>query len=211
MKNVSVALNAILLVLVIALFVMFHNFKKSMGQGGNTENTDMTAGKNTPLRIAYINADSINGSYLLMRDFKTQIQAKQEELQEVYNKKAKVLQDEYDNYMQKKQSGNISEIDAQKAERDMQTKKGELDELQQRQQDLMKVVQDRNIEIQKTVQSYISDYNKTAHFDYILTYQSIGGEVLYANNSFDITKPIIAGLNREYSDSLQKASQGAKQ
>jgi outer membrane protein len=210
MKNLSIALNAILLVLVIILFVMFNNLKKSIGLDGSSASTGMMTGKNKLLRIAYINADSINGGYLLMKDFKNEIQAKQMEMQDVYNKKAKRLQDEYEAYMQKKQSGNISELDAQKAEQDMQGKKNELDGLQQQQQDLVKEVQDRNIEIQKMVQKYIAAYNKTAHLDYVLTYENIGGGILFANDSLDITKPIIKGLNQQYNDSIQKASSGTK-
>jgi len=199
MKNLSVALNAILLVLVIILFVMFNNLKKSMGQEGSSTITG-----NKMLRIAYINADSINSGYLLMRDFKNEIQAKQAQMQEVYNEKAKKLQDEYEAFMQKKQSGNISDIDAQKAEQHMQGEKNELDGMQQQQQDLLKEVQDRNIEIQKMVQKYIATYNKTAHFDYVMTYESVGGGILFANDSLDITKPIVSGLNQQYKDSTQK-------
>jgi outer membrane protein len=208
MKNLSIVLNAILLVLVIILFVLFNNLKKSMS-GGVSDNS-VAMGKNKMLRIAYINADSIDNNYLLMKDFKNEIQAKQMEMQEIYNEKAKKLQDEYEAYMQKKQGGNISELDAQKAEQDMQGKKNELDALQQQQQDLLKEVQNRNIEIETTVQKYIHAYNKTAHLDYVLTYQSIGGGVLLANDSFDITRPVINGLNQEYKDSLQKASSNPK-
>jgi outer membrane protein len=208
MKNLSLALNAILLVLVIILFVMFNTLKKSMGMEGSSESTGMMTGKNKLLRIGYINADSINNSYLLMKDFKNEVQSKQMQMQEVYNEKAKRLQDEYEGYMKKKQAGNISEMDAEKAEEDMQGKKNELDGLQQQQQDLLKEVQDRNIDIQKTVQRYIAVYNKNAHFDYVLTYESVGGGVLFANDSLDITRPVVNGLNEEYKDSLQKASSG---
>ncbi|HTB32221.1 MAG TPA: OmpH family outer membrane protein [Bacteroidia bacterium] len=209
MKNFSIALNAILLVLVIILFVMFNNLKKGMGQDGSSSSTGMMTGKNKLLRIAYINADTINGSYLLMKDFKAEITAKQMEMQDEYNKKAKKLQDEYEAYMKQKQAGNISELDAQKEEQDMQGKKNEIDALQQQQQDLMKDVQDRNIEIQKTVQRFIAGYNKTAHLDYVFTYESVGGSILFANDSLDITKAIVGGLNQQYKDSIQKASSGA--
>ncbi len=210
MKNLSIALNAILLVLVIILFVMVNNLKKSIGQDGG----GMSAGKNKLLRVAYINADSINNTYMMMKDFKDEIQAKQAQMQEVYNVKAKRLQDEYEGYMKKKQAGNISELDAQKAEQDMQGKKNELDGLQQQQQELLKDVQEKNIEIEKTVQKYITAYNKTAHLDYVLTYESVGGTILFANDSLDITKPIVNGLNQQYKilkDSAQKAASGTKQ
>src|SRR5579863_8939458 len=111
MKNLSVALNAILLVLVIILFVMFNNFKKSMGQDANT---GASVGKNKLLRIAYINADSINSNYQMMKDFNNEIQEREDQFQQAYSTKAKKFQDEYQTYMQKKQSGNISQVDDEK-------------------------------------------------------------------------------------------------
>ncbi len=207
MKNLSIALNVILLILVIILFVMVNNLKKGMGE----DNSAMPADNNKTLRIAYVNADSINSTYQMMKDFKNEVQAKQMQMQEVYDQKAKKLQAEYEAYVQKKQAGNISEIDDKKAQQDIQNKKTELDEMQQGQQDLLKDVQAKNLEIEKTVQDYITSYNKTAHFDYVLGYESIGGTVLFANNSFDITKQIVGGLNQQYKDSLQKTPSGPKQ
>ncbi len=209
MKNLSLALNAILLVLVIVLFVMVNNLKKSMG-GGNNDNSAAMAGKSRLLKIAYVNADSINANYMMMKDLKNDLEAKQSQLQTVYNEKAKRLQDEYQGYMQKKQAGNISEMDAQKAEQDMQAKKNELDGMQQQQQELMKDAQDKNLEIEKMVQKYITDYNKNAHFDFVLGYESVGGSLLFANDSLDITRPIVNGLNQQYKDSALKTSTGAK-
>lgn len=202
MKNLPAALSAILLVLVIILFVMFNNLKKSMGDGGSSA----AIGKNKLLRVAYVNADSINADYLLMKDFNNEIQQKEAQFQEEYNAKAKKLQDEYQAYMQKKQAGNTSQLDDQKAEQSLGAKKNELDQMQQQRDELLKEVQERNFELQKKIQRFIVDYNKKAKFDYILGYENVGGSLLYANDSLDITKPIVEGLNQQYKDSLQKAS-----
>jgi outer membrane protein len=207
MKNLLIALNVILLVLVIILFVMFNSMKKNMGQDGNAE---ASIGKNKLLRIAYVNADSINAGYLLMKDFNNEIQQRENQFQQEYSAKAKRLQDEYQAYMKKKQSGNTSQLDDQKAEQELGAKKNELDEMQQQRDELVKDVQERNFQLQKKIQRFITEYNKKARFDYILGYENVGGSLLYGNDSLDITKPIVAGLNEQYKDSLQKASSGAK-
>ena len=206
MKNLSITLNAILLVLVIILFVMFNNLKKNMGD----ENTGNSVGKNKLLRIAYVNADSINASYLLMKDFNNEIQQKEGQFQEEYNVQAKKLQDEYEAYMKKKQTGNTSQLDDQKAEQELGAKKSELDEMQQQREELVKEVQERNFQLQKKIQRFIIEYNKKAKFDYILGYENVGGSLLYGNDSLDVTKPIVSGLNQQYKDSIQKASSGVK-
>jgi outer membrane protein len=210
MKNLSIALNAILLVLVIILFVMVNNLKKGMNGDSSNMGNGESVGKNKLLRIAYVNADSINSNYMLMKDFNAEIQAKEGQFQEEYNMKAKKLQDEYQAYMQKKQSGNISELDDEKAQRSLQEKKSELDGMQQQRDDLLKDVQERNFELQKKIQRFIVDYNKKAKFDYVLGYENIGGSLLYGNDSLDITKPIVSGLNAQYKDSLQKVNSAPK-
>jgi len=205
MKNLSIALNAILLVLIIILFVMFNNLKKSIGQEGNATTT---AGKDRLLKIAYVNVDSINANYQLMKDFNSEIQQKESQFQEAYTAKAKKLQDEYQAYMQKKQSGNISQLDDEKAQKDMETKKSELDGMQQERDELVKEVQERNYELQKKIQKFIGEYNKKMKFDYVLGYENVGGAVIYGNDSLDITKPVVEQLNQQYKDSLQKTSPG---
>lgn len=207
MKNLSIALNAILFVLIIILFVMFNNLKKSMEHEGNI---DTTAGKDRLLKIAYVNVDSINSNYQLMKDFNNEIQQKENEFQEEYSAKAKKLQDEYQEYMQKKQTGNISQVDDEKEQKDMEAKKNELDGMQQERDELVKEVQERNYELQKKIQKFIAEYNKKMGFDYILGYENVGGAVIYGNDSLDITKPIVNELNQQYKDSLQKNPTGAK-
>ena len=206
MKNLSIALNAILLVLVIVLFVMVNNLKKSVGGDSSNMGNGESVGKNKLLRIAYVNADSINSNYSLMKDFNAEIQAKEAQFQEEYNIKAKKLQDDYQSYMKKKQSGNISELDDEKAQQKLQGEKNELDGMQQERDQLVKDVQERNFDLQKKIQKFIVDYNKKAKFDYVLTYDNAGGSLLYGNDSLDITKPIVSGLNQQYKDSLQKVS-----
>lgn len=207
MKNLSAVFNVILLVLVGILFVLYFSLKKGAGNSQSSEtNLTTPSGKQKMLRIAYVNADTINARYQLMTDFKKEIQSRQGALQNEYDAKAKILQDEYTDYQQKAQAGNISQIDAEKKQKDMEQKKAELDNMQGRLDDLMKEVQDRNAQIQQTVEKYIAQYNKKTHFDYVLTYASAGTNILYANDSLDITNEIVKGLNAQYQDSLKNTS-----
>lgn len=208
MKNVSLAINAVLAILIVVLFFMYSSLKKSINPQGATTSVKQDSGMQHtgPLRIAYVNADTINADYKLMKDFKDEIQQRQTALQNEYDTKGQRLQQEYVEYQQKAQAGNISQVDAEKKQKDMQQKKNELDAIQAKQSDLMKEVQDRNLQIQNKVQDYITKYNKKTQYDYVLTYVAIGGNLLYANKSYDITKEIVDGLNKEYTDSVQSAN-----
>ena len=46
------------------------------------------------------------------------------------------------------------------------------------------------------VQAFLKTYNKSKKYDYILARQ--GDNILFANPKFDITKEVVAGLNKRY-------------
>ena len=207
MKNFSIVFNLLLLALVGVLFWLYFSLKKASGSDSSMPTAmSNSAGKSRLIRIAHVNVDSLNAKYQMMLDFKREIESRQNSIQMEYESKGKVLQDEYANYQQKAQAGTISQIDAEKAQKDIQAKKADLDNIQRKLDDLQREAQERNITILGIVQKYVADYNKKMHFDYVLAFAKSGSNILYANDSLDVTKDVIAGLNVQYKDSLQRAS-----
>jgi len=206
MKNSSTIFNVILLVLVGVLFWLYFSVKKSSDNSGSQESNAFASSKSHALRVAYVNVDSLNAKYQCMLDFKREIESRQNSIQAEYDSKAKVLQEEYAAYQQKAQAGAISQVDMEKAQKDMQQKKDVIDNLQRMHDDLIKEAQDRQSKILDIVERYIANYNKKSHFDYVLAYAKAGSNILYANDSLDITKQVISGLNRDYTDSLKKVA-----
>jgi outer membrane protein len=45
--------------------------------------------------------------------------------------------------------------------------------------------------------SYLKEYNKGKNYTFILGYQK-GGGILFANDSLDITREVLDGLNKEF-------------
>ena len=78
MKNVSLILNAVLVIAVAILFYQVHGLKSGINQDSiSTEKTIITS--NTTLadtKIAYINTDSINEHYAYIADFTKVLRAK---------------------------------------------------------------------------------------------------------------------------------------
>ncbi len=206
MKNSSTIFNVILLVLIGVLFWLYFSVKKSSDSLGGQESNAYASSKSHALRIAHVNVDSLNAKYQCMLDFKREIESRQNSIQTEYDSKAKVLQEEYASYQQKAQAGSISQVDMEKAQKDMQQKKDVIDNLQRMHDDLIKEAQDRQSKILDIVERYITNYNKKSHFDYVLAYAKAGSNILYANDSLDITKQVISGLNRDYTDSLKKVA-----
>jgi outer membrane protein len=47
------------------------------------------------------------------------------------------------------------------------------------------------------VTAYLKRYNRQYQFDYIMGYKA-GGEILVSNDTLDITRSVLDGLNSEY-------------
>ncbi|WP_310590448.1 OmpH family outer membrane protein [Dyadobacter sp. NIV53] len=55
----------------------------------------------------------------------------------------------------------------------------------------------KNEQLYKNIRAYMEKYNKENGYEYVLGY-SLGGGILFANPSLDVTKKIIDGLNKEH-------------
>jgi Skp family chaperone for outer membrane proteins len=205
MKNISLAFNVVLLVLIVILFFMYFSLKKSIGSSDNS-GTAISASSQKAVRIAYLNADSIDSGYKLMKKLQEDLQGKEAELNNEIEAKGRKLQEQYAAYQQRVQSGNISQLDAQKEQQDMAAKQAEIQQLQGKSQELTNEAQAERTLIRQKIHNLIVDYNKKAHFDYVLEYLNLEGAVLYVNDSLDITRPILSAANKQYADSLQGGS-----
>ena len=53
-----------------------------------------------------------------------------------------------------------------------------------------------NEELRKNIQAYLAEYNKDKKYSIIFSKQ--GDNILYADGAYDITKEVVAGLNKSY-------------
>jgi outer membrane protein len=63
----------------------------------------------------------------------------------------------------------------------------------------------KNEELYKNIRSYIDKYNKENGYEFVLGY-SLGGGILFANPSLDVTQKILDGLNKEYKSAGKPAA-----
>ena len=52
------------------------------------------------------------------------------------------------------------------------------------------------MEMRDSIQAFLKTYNKAKKYDYILSRS--GDNILLANPKFDITRDVVAGLNKRY-------------
>ena len=146
--------------------------------------------------IVFINSDLILEKYLLVNKLAAQRRKKDadfEARQKVYEQDAVYFQEQV-------QQQTISEQSAQQIYEQLMMKQQELYELQdQYTAELAQKEFEMNIVLLDSVRNYLTRLNKKYNYNYILSY-STAGNIILAKDTFDITLPVLEGLNNEYND-----------
>lgn len=206
-KNLSLTLNIVLAVAVAVLYYLHFTSKATCATDG-ASTADSTATKK-PLvqlpkeikasKIVYVNTDVLNENYEYVKELTAEAKRKQATLANAYQKKEKEFQDRYMELQQKASQGLLSENQQKEAQVEMEKRKGELDQMQGQEQQLMDQLQMENLKVYKSISEYLNEYNKHSQYNYVLAYSSTTiSPVLAANDSLDITAEIVQGLNAQY-------------
>ena len=234
MKNFSSILNFILLLAVAILFYLHFSTPKTTDaklsetvvKELNTMEDSLTQFMNLdsnimarPIKIAYVNNDSLTINLDMLRDVENRIAAKSKLLQAKIQGKQKSYERRYkkmiDDYKSAETKLMISlpkltdnEADQEKAKL-MKMQEGIMALEQTAQQDLLKIDEKQNRDLMLLQQEEMSNYYsklqgfcqsfaKSLGFDYIMVYQN-GGAFLYSNPDYDLSNYVIDAINKEYS------------
>lgn len=197
MKNLSIVLNVVLLVAVIVLYALY--FSNRQSAESEAVATDDGKGNAVATKIVYINTDTLMNNYLLAVELNEAFLKKQEERRTELNVKAKSLDQEANEFQRKLQNnGFLSEARAIDARDQLLVKQENLRRLQQEMIDKTAREQsDLNKKLLEEITDFLQEYNQERGFSIVLSTQ-IGGNVLYAENGFDITRDVVNRLNQKY-------------
>ena len=198
-------LNIVLLISIGVLYILFftQNNKGKTNDVSNNENTVNSRVGYGDLKIACVNADSILTNYKLASDLEKELASFRKNLESSYGNKMDKLQKDFQEYLQ---TGATLTLTEQKNREDnFKRREMEMVELQER---MLGQIQEKqlneNIRLLNAVYAFIRDYNqKNQQFNIILKKSFADTPILYIDESMDITKEIIDGLNKEYEE-LQK-------
>ena len=206
MQKISIAINAVLLIAVGVLFYMVLSLKKQISESGSAENLSMTA---LPLpkaegKIMFINVDSLKMKYDYFLKIEAQLEKKgkanEAEIKSMYD----ALQRNYQRYQEKGQAGTMSEQEIETAQLDLAQQERTLREREELiSQNFAKEADQKNKEFLKNVLGYLKKKSKEHNYSYVMGYAE-GSNLLYVNDSLDITKQVVGGLNAEYKASTEK-------
>jgi outer membrane protein len=194
MKNVSLILSGLSLVGVIALFAMHQSQSKKDNAGPGTAAKTMDATGGT--RIAYVNIDSLESHYDLLKSKREQFKMRQSQMEAELQRSAQQMQSDIEEVQKKAQANQLTQTEYETAQKRVGQMQQSLENRKQSMtEQLMKEQEEFNKEMKSRLDSILEDYNKTRHFDYILSYSGTNSAILYANKALEITKDIIDGMN----------------
>ncbi len=200
MKNISLIVNTVLVIAVGVLYYLHFSSSKPE-DSGKAINISVPVKDIKPTSVAYVNSDSLLNKYEYYKKIKADFEAKQARLESELTSKEQALRNEASSYQQKAQTMTESELKdlqerfAKKEQELLQYKDKKVKELTEEQQK-------QNELLYNKVTGFLKEHSQNK-FKYVLGY-SKDGNILYADDSLNITNQVIEGLNSEYKASKEK-------
>ena len=189
MKNLSLVLNAILLVAVGVLYYLHF----STGKSTDASESTVTTGD---LKIAYINADTVLKYYEYLKTTKVKLEEKTKKMDQDYRNRAMGLQNEIAAYQRNVSNMTLGQVKA--VEEDLGKKQ---QNLQMYQQSLSQQLMEEEAKIQKELYEritvFLKKYGNEKGLQIVLKFDPTS-DVLFAGQPLDISQDVITGLNDAY-------------
>jgi len=198
MKNTSLVVSVVLFVAVAVLYFLHFSGSKLNG-AGKDENKDDASSES---KIAFIKVDSLVVNYDFAQEMHDGFTKQQEAFTKEYGEKRNRFESQAAAFQEKVQRGGFLSQERAMQERDRlvgeEQQIGKLD--QELSAKLAQMQADNNKQLLDSVLNYLKVYNKDKKYSYILN----AAEVLVGDESHNITKEVLVGLNARYSKTKLK-------
>lgn len=197
MKNVSLILNAVLVLAVVVLYILVLSDRKKGGQPGQFMINDSTMVGTLP--VAYINVDSLLINYQFAKESNEALMKKQEDSRLDLNVKANQLRGEMAEFQRKLENNAfLSRERAEQEQSRLMKKEQDLQQLNAKlSNDLLVSQQKMSEQLRDTINAFLKSYNKDKKYQVILSNTS-NDNILLAEEGYDITSEVIELLNERY-------------
>jgi outer membrane protein len=202
MKRLPIILNLVLFVAVAVLYVLhFTSHKGNSVSAGSMPGT--VASVNGSLKVAFVNIDTLVSKYNLYKDNNVKLGEKQKLMETELKDKTDKFQKNYTDFQYKINKGLVTTAEAQEMQKNLGEEQQNLVKLRdQLSQEFAEQQQVMNRQMVNEIEKYLKDYTKEHPYHYIFSY-AFGQNLLYANDSLDITKDIIVRLNENYKETAK--------
>jgi len=192
MKQLSIALNILLLVLVAILFYLHFDSKKNQVVPVQTKTTT------TPVagsRIAYFEMDSLQENYNYFKDALNQLKQKEQVMNNELVGLERSYQKKINEWQQKGASMSQAETDAAQRE-NAQMQQNYQARKQAMEESFAKQSMEFKKDIKNKIEAFLKTYNKEKNYSYVLSYEP--DFIFLRDTTMNITGDLVRGLNASY-------------
>ena len=191
MKNGLFIWNVILSIVAGVLLFLQFGTKKKNSSGSTKTVSDTSVSKE--FRIAYLEMDSLEANFNLVKDVKAEISAKET----VYTNSINQLDEVYKRKFNELNKENMTTEQVQAAELVLrqlsESLKAQRQDLDQKFQEFVML---KNLDLKNKIKEYLKKYNKSKNYTFIFSYEP---DLFYfKDTAYNITAELIHGLNEEY-------------
>jgi len=191
------ALNLVMLAGIIILFIL--HFSGSGSKGSALSGAIAKANKGA-ISVAFVNNDSILSNYELVKKMRADLEAKGKRLEGEVAAKQKAFEKDAAYFQEQVAKKAISDQSAQEIYGQLQQNQQKIYQLRDSYAaELQRSEMDMNVALIDSVMNFLKRYNDKYKFDYILGFTK-GGNILYANDTLDVTNDVIKELNAAYKE-----------
>ena len=177
--------------------VLTLNACKDQPKSIETNTVKSTENKEVSAPIVYVNSDSLLSKYEYFKVIKAKFEGKSKKAQDDLKSKGAAFQREVAAYQQ---GANTMSADQRASTEQRLARKQQ--ELQGYQQNAGTALQNEegieNEKLYNKVAEYLKKHAKLKGYKMVLTYSKSNSAILFADESLDVTKEVIKGLNEEY-------------
>ena len=158
-----------------------------------------TSVANRQFRMAYFEMDSVAAHFELVKEMQAEMSTKEATINAEMTTRGKNLQQKYNYYQNLAQENKLSQEQSEVASKEMKNMEDEMkNRKQQLDQEFNNFVMTKQNDIKSKIENFITDYNKTKNFSYIISYEQ--GLFYYKDTAYNITADVVKGLNEFYKE-----------
>ena len=196
MKQLSIGLNIVLLVLVGILFYLhFDDRKKTAATVMPAKTDNSSTASLASSRIGYFEMDSLQANYAYFKDALSHLKEKERTMNAELAGMEKEYQKKVNEWQKKGAAMSQAEADAAQRE-NAQLQQAYQVRKQTLEESFGKQSMEFKKDIKKKIEEYLKDYNKDKNYSYILSYEP--DFIFLRDTTCNITPDLVKGLNAEY-------------
>ncbi|MBS1526187.1 MAG: OmpH family outer membrane protein [Bacteroidetes bacterium] len=147
--------------------------------------------------VVFVNSDTLLTNYDYFKAVRAKLQTLSQSAQNELATRDKAFQAEVASYQ--KRVNSLTPMQKAATEKKLAKEQQTLQEMSQNTaKQLQEMEADENTKLYERIAAYLKTYTKTKGYKIVLTYSKTNPNMLYGDDSLDITKEVLAGLNAEY-------------